>query len=257
MNKFGDLTAEEFKAQYLGRKQPLRDRKSKASTYLGLSNVNQLPDSIDWRTQGYVTEVKDQGQCGSCWAFSATGSLEGQYFKKEKKLINFSEQQLVDCSGDQGNMGCNGGLMDYAFEYLKTNGAENQTAYPYTAQDGTCMYKPAEGVVNTTGFIDVTSGSEGDLQQAVGTIGPVSVAIDASQNSFQFYKGGVYDEPACSSSQLDHGVLAVGYSADSGKDYWIVKNSWGTSWGMQGYIWMSRNKQNQCGIATASSYPLV
>jgi len=251
MNQFGDLTNAEYQKMYLTKMSPKRN----GSTF---DLTEAPPTSQDWRPQGYVTPIKDQGQCGSCWSFSATGSIEGAHFKSTGKLVSFSEQNLVDCSTAEGNQGCNGGLMDYAFTYvIKTKGLDTEASYPYTARDGTCKYNPGSSGGTISKFVDVTAGSEADLQTAVGTIGPISVAIDASHNSFQFYKTGVYNEPLCSSKNLDHGVLAVGYGTDAGKDYWIVKNSWGTSWGSQGYILMTRNKRNQCGIATAASYPIV
>jgi cathepsin L len=256
MNVFGDLTFEEFKAAYLGTKLPKRNTTS-ASTFLSPLNVHDLPDSVDWRTKGYVTGVKDQGQCGSCWAFSTTGSLEGQYFRNKGTLESFSEQQLVDCSGDYGNMGCNGGLMDQAFEYIEKFGIERESVYPYTAQDGQCQYDASKVVTKVSSYVDIPTGNEAKLKEAVATQGPVSVAIDASNASFQFYRSGVYNERSCSSSQLDHGVLAVGYGTLSNNAYWLVKNSWGTSWGQQGYIFMTRDKNNQCGIATAASYPQI
>jgi len=255
MNQFGDMTNTEFSAKMKG----LRGHKeSGGSTFIAPSNV-KIPDSVDWRTKGMVTPIKDQKQCGSCWAFSATGSLEGQHQKKTGKLVSLSEQQLVDCSGKFGDLGCNGGLMDNAYQYIKANGGiDTEASYPYKAVDQKCQFNKTTIGATVTGYTDIPSKDENALQQAVATVGPIAVAIDASHFSFQFYHKGVYDEWLCSQTRLDHGVLAVGYGADpKGTKYWLVKNSWGTSWGQKGYIWMSRDKNNQCGIATSASYPLV
>uniref|UniRef100_A0A131Z4L3 Cathepsin L n=1 Tax=Rhipicephalus appendiculatus TaxID=34631 RepID=A0A131Z4L3_RHIAP len=148
--------------------------------------------------------------------------------------------------------------MDNAFNYIKANdGIDTEEGYPYEAVDGECRFKKEDVGATDTGFVDIQKGSEDDLKKAVTTVGPVSVAIDASHSSFQLYSEGVYDESDCSSEQLDHGVLVVGYGVKGGKKYWLVKNSWAESWGDQGYILMSRDKNNQCGIASAASYPLV
>lgn len=286
MNKFGDLTNKEFVAMMNGFNKTQGMQRKPGSLFLAPSNV-QIPDSVDWRTQGYVTPIKDQGQCGSCWAFSAVASLEGQHFKQSGSLVSLSEQNLVDCSRKFGNMGCDGGLMDQAFEYIKSNkGIDTESTYPYKAvviitffiniffifilfwslifdisilwKDQKCKFNPANVGATDTGYTDITSGDENALATAIATVGPISVAIDASQDSFQFYSSGIYSDPDCSSTQLDHGVTAVGYgSQGKGQDFYIVKNSWGTSWGDSGYIMMARNTNNMCGIATMASYPLV
>jgi len=259
MNKYGDLTNEEFNRQMNTFNANLRKEDSTLDRHTFRAPANfELPDSVDWRTKGYVTPIKDQAQCGSCWAFSATGSLEGQHFAKTGQLVSLSEQNLVDCSQKQGNMGCNGGLMDYAFQYIKVNmGIDTEASYQYQARTLQCRFNPNTVGATDTGFTDIPSRDENSLQSAIATVGPISVAIDAAHSSFQLYRSGVYNEPACSQTQLDHGVLAVGYDSQNGQDYYIVKNSWGTSWGNQGFIYMSRNKNNQCGISTMSSYPLV
>lgn len=256
VNHFADLTADEFAQRYL---RPLSTRRqhSLGAPFAPRRDV-ALPDSIDWRNKGAVTGVKDQGQCGSCWAFSATGALEAQHYLKTGNLTSLSEQNLVDCSQPQGNEGCNGGLMTSAFTYIKENGGINtESSYPYTAKDGPCRFSPGNVGATCTGYREVQQGSEGDLQNAVATTGPVSIGIDASHSSFQFYHSGIYVEPACSSTQLDHGVLVVGYGTNSDGDYWLVKNSWGTNWGMAGYIYMARNHSNHCGVATMASIPTV
>ncbi|XP_078093330.1 cathepsin L.1 [Mustelus asterias] len=258
MNIFADLKNEEYKKVVLGN--CLRNTtatKFTPDTSLSFKNIS-FPDRVDWRDKGYVTRVKDQQQCGSCWAFSATGSLEGQHFRKTGNLISLSEQQLVDCSTDYGNEGCDGGLMDYAFNYIIANrGVDTEESYPYTAEDGPCKFNPETVGATCNGYIVLPRGSEDYLQMAVAKNGPISVGIDAGLPSFQLYSSGVYDEPLCNSEDLDHGVLVVGYGTLYGSDYWLVKNSWGTSWGDEGYIYMSRNKDNQCGIASLASFPLV
>ncbi len=192
--------------------------------------------------------------------FFQTGALEGQHFRKTGTLTSLSEQNLIDCSESYGNQGCNGGLMDYAFKYIKENGGiDTEQSYPYEGQDDTCRYTKKNKGAWDVGFVDVPQGDEKALAKAVATVGPVSIAIDAARQSFQFYSHGVYSDPGCDPQQLDHGVLAVGYGTDeeSGENYWLVKNSWGETWGDHGYIKMLKDKDNSCGIASSASYPLV
>jgi C1A family cysteine protease len=222
---------------------------------MSLINATVTADSLDWSTKGAVTPVKNQAQCGSCWAFSTTGSLEGAFQIAGNPLTSLSEQDLVSCDNSAHggtDQGCNGGLMDNAFKWIEKNGICTEAAYPYTSgggSSGTCKTSCAKAVT-LTGFTDVPN--EGAMLAALAK-GPVSVAIEADKSAFQLYKGGVLDNAKCG-KKLDHGVLAIGYGTDSGKGYYKVKNSWGASWGESGYIRMVQGK-DQCGIADSASYP--
>jgi cathepsin L len=254
VNKFTDMTTEETSYLRGYKSEGVAELRKAAPTFK--STATAYPTSVDWRSSGYVTGVKDQGQCGSCWSFSATGSLEGQNFASTGRLTSLSEQNLVDC--DNLSFGCDGGNMVTAFNYVKNNGGlDTEASYPYEARQGLCRFDPAHIGGHCSGHVNIRQGDEDDLLAAAATVGPVSVAIDASRLSFQFYESGVYYEPLCSSTTLDHGVLVVGYGTLSGEDYWLVKNSWGSSWGERGYIQMARNRNNNCGIATDASYPTV
>ena len=227
-------------------------------------NNENIPDSVDWRSHGAVTNVKNQEDCGSCWAFSTTGSIEGilaihidSIFNH--KIYNLSEQQLVDCSRE--NKGCQGGIMDKGFEYVINNGLCSENSYPYTAHNGLCKSTSCNKLANINSYSDVISNNEKALKHAVAQQ-PVSVAIQANISSFRFYKNGVYSDPDCG-TDLDHGVLVVGYGSDkeSSLDYWIVKNSWSASWGENGYIRILRNynksQSGMCGIAMQPSFPTI
>ncbi|KAM8800350.1 procathepsin L-like [Rhynchonycteris naso] len=257
MNAFGDMTNKEFRKVMNG----FRNQKQRNGKMFREAPHTEIPLYVDWREKGYVTPVKDQGQCGSSWAFSATGALEGQMFRKTGKLVSLSEQNLVDCSHSQGNDGCSGGSMNDAFQYVKDNGGlDTEESYPYQAKDKICKYKPENSAAKDTGFININK-QESSLMAAVATVGPIAVAVDAGQYSFQFYKKGIYYHPKCSSKYPNHGVLVVGYNFEEAESnnntYWLVKNSWGTGWGMDGYFKIVKDQDNHCGIATVASYPIV
>jgi len=246
MNQFGDLTNSEYKIKYTSLL-----KQSKEPHYSNFNKIS-LPTSWDWRAKGAVTPIKSQGQCGSCWAFSVTGAVEGCHFINTGKLVSVSEQNLVDC--DTTDDGCNGGLMDNGYQYIINNhGIDSESCYPYTSEDGTCHYSASCCASTVTNYTDVAVGNENALQIAT-YYTTVAVGVDASLSSFQFYTSGVYYDPDCSSTNLDHSMLVVGWGVETGSDYWIVKNSWAKDWGMQGYILMSRNKGNNCGIASMASY---
>ncbi|XP_049320219.1 procathepsin L [Astyanax mexicanus] len=262
MNIFADMENQEFQAMFSNCVESFNDTETDSlhtTTFVSEEEDAPLPRRVDWRQKGYVTDVKNQRKCGSCWAFSATGALEGQMFRKTGKLISLSEKQLVDCSQKFGNRGCKGGLAIRAFKYIKSSkGLEADFTYPYKAKEETCRFNPQRVIATCSGYGHLPKGNETALEKAVATIGPISVSIDTSKHTFQLYKSGVYDEPGCSSAKLNHAVLLVGYDNDpKGNPYWLVKNSWGIRWGDNGYIKMSRNKMNQCGIATRPVYPLV
>jgi len=250
LNKYSDMLESEV---FTGLNVPDTPKKN-----LYLPQGLAAPDSFDWRSKGAVTPVKDQGQCGSCWSFSATGSLEGALFVKTGQLVSLSEKNLMDCSWSYGNMGCSGGWMDSAFDYVVANGGlDTEASYPYQPVNGfTCKYNPSNSALVEKSYVDIPSGDESALKEAVANHGPVSVAINANSD-FQRYSGGVMTSSNCSPSGLNHGVLVVGYGTEGGQDYWLVKNSWGTSFGESGYIKMRRNYNNMCGIAEAASYPTL
>ena len=220
----------------------------------------EVPTQVDWRYKGDVSSVKDQGECGSCWAFSATGALESAWSIHHHQLYNLSEQELVDCGDSYGNNGCSGGMMDNAFKYIIQNGLCSNASYPYIGTDSTCSNTTCTKVVKMKHFKDIPSRNEHALMHAVSKQ-PVSVAIQANLQSFQLYKSGIYSDPFCG-DDLDHGVLLVGYGYDStwNMTYWIIKNSWGSKWGEKGYMKIRKDINDTgglCGIAIDPSIPVV
>jgi len=264
VNQFADMSWEEFRHKRLGynrnaRRMLGRGREPVITNMKGLFTV---PDEMDWVSKGVVSQVKNQESCGSCWAFSTTGSVEAAYAIKTGTLYSLSEQQLIDCAKNGGDDGCEGGLLDPTFEYVIGNhGICQEDEYKYLAQDGsTCKSSKCKAVAPIVNYTDVAVNDEDALQAACAQQ-PVSIAIEADQWGFQFYSSGVFDG-SCG-TQLDHAVLLVGYGtdADTAKHYWKVKNSWGGSWGEKGYIRMLRTPggktEGQCGIAMAATYPIA
>ena len=245
-NQFSTWTDSEFK-RVLGFKPWTQN-------VVEVENNSPNADSVNWVTKGAVTPVKNQGSCGSCWSFSSTGAMEGAHFISTGTLLSLSEQELVDCDHN-GSAGCNGGSMEGAFQWYETNKAELESDYGYTGKDGTCQETSYTGQFNSTGYKTVTANSESAFKASI-EAGPTSVAIEADKMVFQMYKNGVLNSTKCGTN-LDHGVLAVGYGSENGQNYYIVKNSWNTTWGDEGYIKLANNGDGAgiCGIQMAAVRP--
>lgn len=281
INEFADLSEDEFKGfiknRFLNDNNEINRIKTKntlritynkrikpltkviCKPFSSSKNSSSILNEVDWRQLGAVTVPKDQGKCGSCWSFSASGAMEGAWAIKHGQLISLSEQHLVDCSRQYNNNGCQGGLMDNAFEYvIDSGGMCSEAEVPYEAKQH-LFCKQCNYVMSISSCVDVTPNNQLHLKEAV-SIGPVSVAIEADTSVFQFYSGGVIDSVKCGNN-LDHGVLIVGYGNENGKDYWLVKNSWGINWGDGGFVKIGRSSsvddEGICGIAMQPSYPVI
>lgn len=253
VNEFTDLSWKEFAE--LKNIRPIE--RKQAMNVVSIDN-DTVPDSVDWVAQGVVTDVKDQGQCGSCWAFSSTGAIESAWAIKNGELVSLSEQQLVDCAGDYGNEGCNGGEMEDAFQYvIDSEGLVSEDDYPYTAEDGYCNIQ-GNPAAKITSFVQVPANNELELKKAVAQQ-PIAIGVEADESAWQFYSSGVLTR-GCHDN-LDHGVLLVGYGTDNGTKFWNIKNSWGTGWGEDGFIRVIRtdstSSSGMCGVAGDASYPIV
>lgn len=248
INHFADRTDSEMK-KFKG----LRSQ-TEAKEYTVLNKTAET--SVNWVTKGAVTRIRDQRMCGSCWAFSATGAVEGAMFLATGTLQEFSEQQLVDCATEAyGNYGCDGGLMQNAFKYIAKYPLEGEKDYPYFAIDSNCKFDSTKAKGKLTSYANVTPNSVDQLKAAIAKQ-PVSVSVDAGNNAFQFYGRGIITAADICTQDLDHGVLAVGYGVDNGVEYFLVKNSWGTSWGESGYVRIGASAKNVCGILSDASYPI-
>jgi len=263
MTSLAGMSNKEYRSKMLKYRSTGTERAA-VGTFVAADHATP-PNSADWRTYSpkVVSPIKNQGQCGSCWAFSAVEAMEAVSALKTGKLAQGSPQQCVDCVNNGADTCDIGGEMhDCYLSVMKQGGLDTESTYPYegTSGDG-CRFKKGSvipGTANFSGYKNVTSGNETDLMAAAAVIPTVSIGIDASSPGFQLYRSGVYNPLFCKnkSDQLDHGVAIVGYGTESGKNYWTVRNSWGTIWGMKGYVNMIKDDDNKCGVATDATFPV-
>jgi cathepsin L len=260
-NTFSDISHAKFKSTKLGFRAPPAHLRPNGTKYIQHRlGAGKIPVSVDWRKPCPTCQerVKNQGECGSCYTFATTGALECALMRKTNRDADLSEQNLVDCSRGEVNNGCDGGLMTESFEYIKRAGGINaQQDYPYRGDVGQCRYNPSKKAGHVNSYVEIPNGNENALTHALATVGSIAVALDAGPREFMMYSRGVFSSTKCSPENLSHAVLAVGYGTENGKDYYLIRNSWGTDWGEKGYFRIARNAGNMCGIAEMASYPIV
>ncbi|KAL0279687.1 UNVERIFIED_CONTAM: hypothetical protein PYX00_001188 [Menopon gallinae] len=252
-NHLSDLNIREYMRRMVRLTQSEREMADRIPRTAPKRKREDIPEEWNWVEQGFVTPARDQGSCGSCYAFSIAGSAEGQNFRRTKTLQNLSVQQLVDCSVFTGNWGCRGGSLRNALRYLlRAGGLAREEDYPYRAKRRLCHFLPWKRRVNVTSYVILPENDEEALEYAVATTGPVACSLDASPYTFQLYHKGIYDDESCSSTRVNHAMLIVGYT----KDAWILKNWWGPHWGVDGYMFLRKGK-NRCAVARYAGYPVV
>lgn len=268
INSFSDMTFDEYSAMFKANEsiKAMANEKAKNIRFrpkiihgndVGNLTERNLAASFDWRDQGAVTKVRDQKLCGSCYAMATIGSIESQYFIMNKKLIDFSEQEIVDCAGEFTTFGCSGGIAFRVFDYVLENQLSTRSGYPYKAEVGECRATENKIKIHLKGYGYVDAEDDDDnLAEAVTKFGPIVVSINSDLETFMRYSSGIYFDEKCT-DEVNHGALLVGYGSEDGIDYWIVKNSFGESWGESGYIRMARKMGNDCGIRTSPLFVIL
>ncbi|XP_044262263.1 procathepsin L-like [Tribolium madens] len=258
MNKFSDLTTDEFLAFINRNKLTKQEKNYQNLKKINSTKIEQYESQVDWRSNGLVSEVKNEAACSSSWSFSAIGAVEGQLALKTNQLTSLSEQNLIDCSADFGNNGCNGGFATNAYSYVSQQGIMSENDYPYEGKSNVCRFDASKSVTTVTGYYDIDANDEISLQNTIAMMGPVAATVEATEE-LQFYSGGILLDEKCNNKvpDLNHGVLVVGYGTKDENDFWIIKNSWGSKWGEEGYYRLVRNHGNNCGIATSATLPIL
>lgn len=253
INEFADMTDAEYALKM--ERGVLKGEFGRAAFAQNFTS-RALPDTVNWVEYGFRNPVLNQGGCGSCYTFAAVAALEGQYYIKYRQLIQLSHQELLDCGKEYGNYGCGGGFQRNVYRYMLDHGLGYAASNPYTGREGTCVRGTPRISIST--YYEIPSGNEEALKQAVATVGPIPIDMDASLDTFRYYSGGLFYDQRCRTDYLSHAITVVGYGTMSnGQDYWLVRNSWGANWGDNGYIYMARNQNNHCGVATRAVYPIV